>query len=64
MTPCRSPHLNGKNHRSDPSLNRLILFVERIGENILFAKDVLICELSARKLYDFEPRTEIVVMKD
>lgn len=64
MTPCNKPHLDGKEHCENPPLNRLITFIERLGEDIIFAKDTVIAEIHAKKMYDYEPRTEIVVIKE
>jgi len=64
MTPCSKPHLDGKEHQELPPLNRLITFIERLGEDIIFVKDAAIAEIKAKKLYDYEPRTEIIIIKE
>ncbi len=53
--------VRGRLHVVSPGISDLIQFVEWIGKGILFSSDYGIASLVARKCYDHNPRTEIVI---
>ena len=48
-------------HYSTPDLSNLIKYYEDVANGILFTDDRLISSISAIKLYDKDPRTEITI---
>jgi Holliday junction resolvase RusA-like endonuclease len=53
----------GKPHISKPDWSNLLKFVEDCCTGILFKDDALIAKVSGIKVYDFEPRTEIILLE-
>lgn len=52
-----TPHLN------TPDLDNCIKFISDVGNTILYPDDRIISQIVARKLYDYEPRTELTITK-
>lgn len=50
-----------KYHSSTPDLSNLVKFVEDIAIGILYHDDAIISSISAKKVYDIEPRTEFTI---
>lgn len=48
-------------HVKKPDTDNLLKFVKDCGNGVLWADDSQVCEVSARKQYDPEPRTSIEV---
>lgn len=44
-----------------PDLSNLIKFIEDTATGILYHDDRLICSIEAHKVYDYEPRTELIL---
>lgn len=53
--------LFGMYHIKRPDLSNLIKFIEDAGNEIIFTDDCLITSIDAKKIYSFEPRTEIII---
>ena len=54
-------NLVGKHHYYKPDLSNLIKFVEDVAEAILYGNDCIIASIIAKKLYDYEARTEFII---
>lgn len=63
MTPCNNPTLDGKPYVDKPPLHKLIQFIHGIAEDILYASGTPITTISCKKVYDYDPRTEITIIK-
>lgn len=44
-----------------PDLSNLIKFIEDTATGILFTDDRLVCSIDAHKVYDYDPRTELII---
>ena len=53
---------DSKNHNTKPDLSNLIKMYEDAGNGIIFVDDKQIVDITARKRYSLNPRTEITVM--
>ena len=61
ISPKNLEKVRGRLHVVTPGLSDLVQFVEWVGKGILFSNDYGIASLSAKKCYDVNPRTEIVI---
>jgi len=60
LTP--KPSERGKKyHMVRPDLSALIYFIERIAQGCIYRKCCTINNLHAKKIYDTNPRTEIII---
>jgi Holliday junction resolvase RusA-like endonuclease len=59
----RKKGLEGKPYGSKPALFNLINFIEIIGPDSLWTKDSTITSIKTTKVYDNNPRTEILIME-
>ena len=50
-------------HITRPDLDNLIKWILDIATGIIYDDDALICSISAKKIYDTNPRTEIIIAK-
>lgn len=50
-----------KNHSIAPDIDNLCKFLLDAIKDILIIDDRIICSLSAKKVYDKEPRTELII---
>lgn len=48
-------------HYYKPDLDNLIKFIADIANGILYTDDCIISSISAKKIYDYEPRTQITL---
>ena len=46
-----------------PDLSNLIKFIEDAANGVIWKDDSLIVELQAKKVYDFNPRTEMIIIE-
>lgn len=53
----------GTYHEFKPDLSNLIKFVEDIAMGIIYKDDCIISSVTAKKIYDEEPRTELFIME-
>jgi len=53
--------LQGRYHIYRPDISNLIKFYEDVSNKILFDDDCLIAVISAKKVYDDDPRTEFTI---
>lgn len=44
-----------------PDLSNLIKFIEDTATGIIFTDDKLVCSIDAHKVYDYDPRTELII---
>ena len=64
MTPThKRKNLQGTFHHFRPDLDNLVKFLFDIGSDILYKEDCIISSLSAKKVYDLDPRTEFTISK-
>lgn len=59
--PSTSKHLPGKHHIFRPDLSNLIKFYEDIAIGIIYHDDCIISSITAEKIYDPNPRTDLIV---
>ena len=57
------PQLQYKPHTNTPDIDNCVKFIFDVGNNILYPDDRSICQVQARKLYDYEPRTEFTITR-
>ena len=48
----------GTYHHIKPDLSNMLKFTEDVAQSIIYADDCIIAEISAKKIYDHNPRTE------
>jgi len=60
-TISHKPRPKGINHVSSPFLDNLYKFIIHTLKDVVIADERIICSLSLQKVYDKEPRTEIVI---
>jgi Holliday junction resolvase RusA-like endonuclease len=59
--PKRSRSRQGLLHVCRPDLSNLIKLIEDAGNGIIYTDDCIIASMTAKKVYDSKPRTELVV---
>lgn len=53
--------LYGQPHARSPSIHALVTYLERVAAGVLFKKGITIASITAKKLYDQKPRTELTI---
>lgn len=51
----------GKYHACRPDFSNLLKFVEDCGTGILYKDDAQICSVVGKKIYDWYPKTELII---
>lgn len=64
MSKNKKDALEGKKHAIKPDLSNLIKYLEDVAQNLIFRDDSAITNITARKIYDKNPRTEFSIKKE